>query len=101
VTLDKVLVMLHLPEENAAPHYLSIDLVFKCLPDDEKRAKDHLPMLRAVAVRALSTYTLQAASAMSVDQVADVLNKAFAASYAEEHHEAPFATAMVGKLIIE
>jgi len=103
VSLDKVLVMLRPTEGQAArgAHYLAVDVVFKVLPENEKRTKDQLAFLRTVAVKALSSYELQAVSAMSVEQVAEVLNKAYADSYEAEHREPPFAEALIGKLIIE
>lgn len=101
VMLDKVLVMLRGGQGSAISHYMAVDVVFKVLPEHEKRAKEHLPLLRAVAVKALSSYTLEGAQAMSVSQFAEVLNKAYRDSYAAEGREAPFADALVGKLIIE
>ncbi|MET0518971.1 MAG: flagellar basal body protein [Burkholderiaceae bacterium] len=101
VTLDKVLVMLRGRGGEAVSHYMAIDVVFKALPDNEKRTKEHLPLLRTVAVKALSTYTVDAAQAMTVAQFADVLNKAYRESYAAERREPPFAEALIGKLIIE
>jgi len=101
VSLDKVLVMLRGEHGEAVPHYMAIDLVFKAEPADEARAKEHLPLLRTVAVRALSTNTVQSASAMSVDQVAQLLNRAYVESYKADGAKPPFAEALVGKLIIE
>ena len=101
VSLDKVLVMLRGEHGEAVPHYMAIDLVFKAEPADEARAKEHLPLLRTVAVKALSVHTVQSAAAMSVDQVAQLLNKAYAESYKADGRKPPFAEALVGKLIIE
>ncbi|WP_067067704.1 flagellar basal body-associated FliL family protein [Roseateles chitosanitabidus] len=101
VTLDKVLVMLRGPNGSAVSHYMAVDIVFKTLPDQEKRTKDHLPLLRTVAVKALSAYTVEGAQAMSVEDFARLLNKAYAESYAVDRREAPFAEALIGKLIIE
>lgn len=101
VSLDKVLIMLRGGNGEAVSHYLAMDLVFKAPPEQEKAAKEHLPMLRAVAVRALSAYTMEAAQAMSVEQFAEALNKAFKQAYAEERHKAPFDEVLIGKLIIE
>jgi flagellar FliL protein len=101
ITLDKVIVMLRRgPAENEA-HYLSADLVLATTEDKEKNTKEHLPLLRSIAVRALSGYTLQAASSMTVEQYAEQLNKSFDASYASERLEKPFSRVMIGKLIIE
>ena len=101
VTLDKVLIMLRNQHGEAVTHYMAIDLVFKALPEQEKRTKDHLPLLRTVAVKALSSYTVETATSMTVEQFAAELNKAYGEAYATEHREAPFAEALIGKLIIE
>lgn len=101
VSLEKVLVMLRGRSGESIAHYMALDIVFKSLPEQEKRAKEHLPLLRTVAVKALSDYTLEAAQALTVAEVAAVLNKAYKESYAAEHHEPPFAEALIGKLIIE
>ncbi|HEY0955429.1 MAG TPA: flagellar basal body-associated FliL family protein [Roseateles sp.] len=101
VTLDKVIVMLRGRGGEAVSHYMAVDIVFKALPDQEKRAKEHLPLLRTVAVKALSSYTVESASGMTVEQFAAELNKAYTASYGAEHREPPFAEALIGKLIIE
>ncbi len=101
VTLDKVLIMLRNQRGEAVTHYMAIDLVFKALPEQEKRTKDHLALLRTVAVKALSSYTVETATSMTVEQFAAELNKAYGDAYAAEHREAPFAEALIGKLIIE
>jgi flagellar FliL protein len=101
VTLDKVLVMLRGRQGEAVSHYMALDIVFKTLPEHEKRAKEHLPLLRTVAVKALSTYTVEAAQGMTVAQFGEVLNQAYRDSYAAERREPPFAEALIGKLIIE
>jgi flagellar protein FliL len=101
VTLDKVLVMLRGPNGSGVSHYMAVDIVFKALPEQEKRTKDHLPLLRTVAVKALSTHTVESAQAMSVEQFAQLLNQAYAESYAADRRDAPFAEALIGKLIIE
>lgn len=101
VTLDKVIVMLKRGPNETTTHYLSTDLVLATDEEGEKPTKEHLPLLRAVAVRALSSYTLAEASAMSVEQVAAQLNKTFNANYASEEREKPFGEVMIGKLIVE
>ena len=101
VTLDKVIVMLRRAPNEAAAHYLSVDLVLATTPEQEKEAKEHLPLLRSVAVSSLSAYTVAEASSMTVDQYAQQLNKTFDASYAKENHEKPFSEVMIGKLIVE
>jgi flagellar FliL protein len=101
VTLDKVIVMLRRGPNDTEAHYLSADLVLATTDDKERHAKEHLPLLRSIAVRALSGYTLPVASSMTVEQYADHLNKTFNASYAQERMEKPFSEVMIGKLIIE
>jgi flagellar FliL protein len=101
VTLDKVIVMLRRAPNEQAAHYLSVDLVLATTPELEKETKEHLPLLRSVAVAALSPRTLSEASSMTVDQYAEQLNKTFDAAYAKENHIKPFSEVMIGKLIIE
>ena len=101
VTLDKVIVMLRRAPNQATAHYLSVDLVLATTAEQEKEAKEHLPLLRSVAVSSLSAYTVAEASSMTVEQYAAQLNKTFDASYAKENHEKPFSEVMIGKLIVE
>lgn len=101
VTLDKVIVMLRRAPNEQAAHYLSVDLVLATTPAEEKEAKEQLPLLRSIAVSALSARTLAEASTMTVDQYAAELNKVFNANYEKENHVKPFSEVMVGKLIIE
>jgi len=101
VTLDKVIVMLRRSPSEQAAHYLSVDLVLATSPEDEKTAKEHLPLLRTIAVSALSSRTLAQASSMTVDQYAAELNKTFNASYEKDNNVKPFTEVMIGKLIIE
>lgn len=101
VTLDKVIVMLKRNAGDTQAHYISTDLVLSTTEENEKKAKEHLPMLRTVAVRALSSYALNEASAMTVEQFAERLNSSFEATYAAEKTEKPFSEVMIGKLIIE
>lgn len=101
VSLDKVIVMLRGKTGEPMSHYLAVDLVFKTLVETEKTTKEHLPLLRSVAVKALSAYTLDRAGQMTVDEFATDINRAFSESYASERAEKPFVEAMIGKLIIE
>jgi flagellar FliL protein len=88
------------PNDNDT-HYLSTDLVLATSPAKEKETKENLPLLRSLAVRTLSSYTLAEASAMPVEKYAAQLNHSFDANYEHEHAEKPFAEVMIGKLIIE
>jgi flagellar FliL protein len=63
VTLDKVIVMLRRLPGEAESHYLSTDLVLATEPAKEKETKENLPLLRSVAVRTLSAYTMAEAEA--------------------------------------
>jgi len=101
VSLDKVIVMLRRSPGDATAHYLAMDLVLKTAGEDEKLTKDHLPMLRSVAVRALADYTAEQAGAMTIDQVAGVVEDAYAKAYEQDRRERPFSQALIGKLIVE
>jgi flagellar FliL protein len=101
ITLDKVIVMLRGTAGQPVTHYMAVDLVFKTRAEQEKTVKEHLPLLRSVAVRALSAYTMDKAGLMTIDQFAADINKAFSESYQREQRDKPFAEAMIGKLIIE
>ena len=101
VTLDKVIVMLRRGPDESDAHYLSTDLVLSTEASKEKETKENLPLLRSLAVRTLSSYTMREASNMTVEQYAEQLNKSFDANYEHEHTEKPFVQVMIGKLIIE
>jgi flagellar FliL protein len=101
VTVDKVIVMLRRSPGDTEAHYLAADLVLATTDDKERKTKEQLPLLRSIAVLALSGYTLPVASNMTVEQYADHLNKTFNASYTRERMEKPFSEVMIGKLIIE
>ncbi|NHZ40037.1 flagellar basal body-associated FliL family protein [Massilia aquatica] len=101
VSLDKVIVMLRKsPGENQA-HYISTDLVLSTTAEQEKKVKDDLPMLRSVAVRALSAHSMSEAQDLTVEKYAEQLNSTFAATYDKDKLEKPFSEVMIGKLIIE
>ena len=101
VTLDKVIVMLRRGPDETESHYLSTDLVLSTEPAKEKETKENLPLLRSLAVRTLSGFTMAEASGMTVDKYAEKLNHSFDANYEHEHAEKPFGEVMIGKLIIE
>lgn len=101
VTLEKVVVMLHRDPGDGDPHYLAADLVFTTTEDKEKMTKEHLPLLRSIAVRALSVLSLEKTETMTVDQFAAEIDRALSASYARDQREKPFSEVMIGKLIIE
>lgn len=100
VTLDKIIVMLR-ADAGGDPRYMAVDLVFRSSPDNEAKVKEQLPLLKSVAVRALSQLSRERAGALSIDDYQSLLSKAYRASYAREQGEPPFSEVMVGKLIIE
>lgn len=101
LTVEKVIIMLKRSPGDTATHYMSADLVITTNEEKEKVAKEHLPMLRSVAVRTLSNLPLTTAQTMTIDQFAAELNKAFDETYAHDKRDKPFSEVMIGKLIIE
>jgi len=101
LTVDKVIIMLKRVPTDTSAHYMSADLVITTNVKQEKEAKEHLPMLRSVAVRTLSNLPMATAQVMTIDQFAAELNKAFDDTYEQEGREKPFSEVMIGKLIIE
>jgi flagellar FliL protein len=101
LTLDKVIVMLRRGPGDGETHYLSADLVIATTEEKEKLTKDHLPLMRSIAVSTLSSFPMDKAQTMTVEQFAEQINKAFNVSYEREQMEKPFTEVMVGKLIIE
>jgi flagellar FliL protein len=93
--------MLRRGPNEAESHYLSTDLVLATAPEKEKETKENLPLLRSLAVRTLSSYTMAEASTMTVEKYAEQLNHSFNANYEQTHAEKPFHEVMIGKLIIE
>lgn len=100
LSLDKVIVMLR-GGVDAQSHYLAVDLVFKSTVEKEHKVKSDLPLLRSIAVMALSKYSLEKASEMTVEQLAEKINASYLAHYKHDNHEMPFVEAMISKLIIE
>ncbi|MDB5999628.1 MAG: fliL [Rhizobacter sp.] len=101
ISLDKVIVMLRSSNGEPMAHYLAIDLVFKSSAETERITKEQLPLLRSVAVRALSLHTLETAGRLSIDQLTAQINEAYNTSYETDQREKPFSEAMIGKLVIE
>ncbi len=93
--------MLRGVEGEPAPHYLALDLVFKTPEEDERNAREQLPLLRSVAVEELSTLTMDRAGKMSVEELTATMSKAFEQKYANDRAERPFTEVMIGKLIVE
>lgn len=102
ITVEKIIVMLkRTAGGDLTPHYVALDVVLKTPSEKEKETKEQLPLLRSVAVKVISNYTLDEASLMTIDQFTAVINTAFEDSYKHEKQERPFSEAMIGKLIIE
>lgn len=101
LSLEKVIVMLRGVEGEPAPHYLALDLVFKTPEEHERNAREQLPLLRSVAVKELSTLTMDRAGKMSVEELTATMSKAFEDKYAKDRAERPFTEVMIGKLIVE
>ncbi len=101
VSLDKIIVMLRGAEGEPVSHYLAVDLVLKTPEANEKITRDQLPLLRSVAVGALSDYTLERVRRMTIEELTAVINAAFTQAYANDRAGKPFTEAMIAKLIIE
>ncbi|WP_434634446.1 flagellar basal body-associated FliL family protein [Chromobacterium sp. CV08] len=100
ITLDKIIVMLR-SEAGGDPRYMAVDLVFRSSPEGEAKVKEQLPLLKSVAVRALSQLTRERANALGIDDYQQLLDRAYRANFAREARERPFSEVMVSKLIIE
>jgi flagellar protein FliL len=101
LTVEKIIVMLRRSPSETVPHYLSADLVVTTPVKLEKEAKEHLPLLRSVAVRTLSSLPMDKAQGMTIDEFAEMLNTAFEEQYEKDDREQPFREVMIGKLILE
>lgn len=101
VNLEKVIAMLRGRDGEPLSHYVAVDLVFKSAADKEKTTKEHLPLLRSIAVKALSAYTFEKAGTLTIDQLTADMNRAYNDSYARDNREMPFSEVLVGKFIIE
>lgn len=101
VRLDKVFVMLRSAEGGNFATPLAIDLVFKVPAKSAGHMKEELPLLQAIAHRTLAEMTRPQMTALTSEQVAAILDKAFKAAYEAEHRERPFVSVLIGKLIVE
>lgn len=101
VSLEKIIVMLRRPAGDPASHYLAMDLVFKTPVETETVTRDQLPLLRSIAVKDLSSMTVQAANSITIEDLTGRLNKAFVQSYTPNRTARPFTEAMIGKLVVE
>jgi flagellar FliL protein len=101
ISLDKIIVMLRNSAGEPVSHYLALDLVFSTPIEAESTTKAHLPLLRSIAVSALSQLTVQSAGMLTVDELTQRINDAYTEAYANDPAGKPFARAMISKLIIE
>jgi flagellar protein FliL len=101
IGLEKIIVMLRRPAGDTASHYLAMDLVFKAPVETETVTRDQLPLLRSIAVKDLSTMTVESANSVTIEELTARLNKAFVQSYAPRRVPQPFTEAMIGKLVVE
>ncbi|MFC4762316.1 flagellar basal body-associated FliL family protein [Dyella koreensis] len=99
VTLDQLVVMLRVPETTRS-RYLAMDLVFHTDAKKEKQVKEHLPLLRSTAYRALADYSAEDIREMSVDELTDVLQTAFRGVYGTPS-AVPFHDVQIGKQMLE
>ena len=100
LTLDKIIVMLREAGQDEL-HYMSIDLVFRTDNEQQAQVKEQLPLLKSIAVRALSQLTRTQAAAMSVDQFQALLLQRYGEAYRKDQQPQPFSDVMVSKLIVE
>ncbi|MCD5329514.1 flagellar basal body-associated FliL family protein [Chromobacterium piscinae] len=100
VTLDKIIVMLK-SDSGGDARYMAVDLVFRSTVENEGKVKEQLPLLKSVAVRALSQLTRERANALNIDDFQKLLDRSYRATFAREARGQPFTEVMVSKLIIE
>lgn len=100
LTLDKIIVMLREAGQDEL-HYMSIDLVFRTDNEQQAQVKEQLPLLKSIAVRALSQLTRTQAAAMSVDQFQALLLQHYSQAYRKDQQPQPFSDVLVSKLIVE
>lgn len=101
ISLEKVIVMLRGRTGEAPSHYLGVDLVFKTTLDKERDVKEQLPLLRSIAVKTLSGYGVEKASATTVEQLTSDLAIAYDETYVTTNREKPFSEVMIAKFIVE
>ncbi|MDC7700682.1 flagellar basal body-associated FliL family protein [Vogesella indigofera] len=100
LTLDKIIVMLREARQDEL-HYMSIDLVFRTDNEQQAQVKEQLPLLKSIAVRALSQLTRTQAAAMSVDEFQALLLQHYSQAYRKDQQPQPFSDVLVSKLIVE
>ena len=99
--LDKIVVMLRPEPERTQNTYVSVDLVFRTDQAHAKAVKGELPMLKGVAVRALSKLDVTQAKAMTIEEWTDLLSRDLMGAYEQQQSRRAFDQVMVSRLIIE
>jgi flagellar FliL protein len=101
VTLERLIVMLRDRAPAAHPHYLSLDLVFGAADaKQEKRLREQLPMLRALAYRTLAGYDAGQVRQMPVDALAAKLKAGYVLTYGTAE-ALPFADVLISKMMVD
>lgn len=101
LTLDKIVVMLRSEPERRHNTYASVDLVFRTDKAHTKEVQGELPMLKGVAVRALSKVDVAKAKAMTIEEWTDLLSNDLMAAYEQQPSRRAFDQVMLSRLIIE
>lgn len=101
VTLEKVVVMLRPDAVEQGNHYLSLDIVLRTDKNHEKAVKGELPMIKGVALRALSKLGPAQARAMTIEEWTDLISQEVMGAYEGHLDKRGFDQVMVSRLIIE
>lgn len=101
VTLEKIVVMLNSEAPRVRNFYLAADLVLRTDKIHEKAVRAELPMLKGVAVQALSRMQVEQARGMSMEEWSGLLQRELMGAYEEHPHLRLFDRVMVSRLIIE
>ncbi|MBN3728757.1 flagellar basal body-associated FliL family protein [Burkholderia sp. Ac-20379] len=101
VTLERLIVMLRDRTPAAHPHYLALDLVFGATDaKQEKRLREQLPMLRALAYRTLAGYDDNQVRQTPVDALAAKLKAGYVQAYGTAE-ALPFADVLISKMMVD
>lgn len=100
ISQEKIIVMLKsaTPDSQA---YMSVDLVFRSSDELLPQAKEQLPFMKSIAVRALSNLSREQAASMTVDDFQLLLMQSYTETYRKEQLTRPFSDVLVSKLIVE
>ncbi|MEK6423423.1 MAG: hypothetical protein V4801_27865 [Burkholderia gladioli] len=101
VTLERLIVMLRGRAPAGHAHYLALDLVFGAADaKQEKRLREQLPMLRALAYRTLAGYDVVEVRQMPVDALAATLKAGYVLAYGTAE-ALPFADVLISKMMVD